>query len=431
MGEEKFTAIVVGAGPAGSTAAMVLAKEGNDVLLIEKGASPGSKNMFGGRMYCHALNRILPNFWEEAPVERAVARETVTFLHGGKAVSLTCRNSDWTKPPYHSVTLLRAEFDSWLASKAEEAGAELACNIRVDDLLTEDGRVVGIRAGEDEILADAVIAADGVNSLLAQKAGLAKMFSPGQVSTGMKQVIELPEETIRDRFGLEGNAGAVQLFVGECTGGMPGGGFLYTNKSSVSLGLVVSASALQRSSVRAPDLMEDFKNNPEILPLIEGGKVAEYSAHLIPEAGLGMMPRIYGDGILVAGDAAGFVLNLGYVIRGMDFAIASGEAAARAVICAKERGDFSGNSLSGYQELLKKSFVLQDLEAYRKVPEFMENERLYAEYPGLLTSIFTNVFSVDGSQPIRLHSKILNRVKESGLSLAQLAVDGWKGATRL
>ena len=217
MAEEKFTAIVVGAGPAGSTAAMLLAREGHDVLLVERGASPGSKNMFGGRMYCHALSRILPDFWEEAPVERAVAREIVTFLHGGKSVSLSCGNPDWAKPPYHSLTLLRAEFDSWLASKAEEAGAMLACNIRVDDVLRQDGKIVGIRAGEDEIFADVVVAADGVNSILAQKAGLAEMFTPHQAATGFKQVIELPAEKIADRFQLEGNAGAVQLFVGDCT----------------------------------------------------------------------------------------------------------------------------------------------------------------------------------------------------------------------
>ena len=59
MSEDKFTAIIVGAGPAGSTAAYLLAREGHEVLLIEKGTAPGAKNMFGGRMYTHALNRII------------------------------------------------------------------------------------------------------------------------------------------------------------------------------------------------------------------------------------------------------------------------------------------------------------------------------------------------------------------------------------
>ncbi len=431
MAEDKFTAIIVGAGPAGSTAAYLLAKEGHEVLLIEKGSAPGAKNMFGGRMYAHALNRIIPNFWEEAPVERPVAREIVTFLDGERSTSVNVQDAEWAKPPYHSFTLLRAEFDAWLAGKAEEAGAMLACNICVDDLLYENGKVVGIRAGEDEMFADVVIAADGVNSILAQKAGLAKMFTAHQVATGVKEIIELPPEEISRRFQLEDNAGAAQLFVGSCSRGMRGGGFLYTNKSSISLGLVVTVSELRTSQIRVPDLMEDFKQSPAIAPLIEGGTVAEYSAHLIPEAGLAMMPQIFGDGILVCGDAAGFVLNLGYVVRGMDFAVASGEAAANAVKNAKASGDFSKSALSVYQQMLKESFVMKDLEAYRKAPEFMENRRLFEAYPAFVTSLAGRLFTVDGTPPVHLMSKVFDQMRRSGIGLTGLALDGWKGAKQL
>lgn len=431
MAEEKFNAIIVGAGPAGSTAAYLLAKEGLDVLLIEKGTAPGSKNMFGGRMYSHALNRIIPDFWEEAPVERPVVREIITFLNGGKSVSLNCQDVGWAKPPYHSFTLLRAEFDAWLASKAEEAGAILAANIRVDEPLMENGRVVGIRAGEDEMLADVVIAADGVNSIIAQQAGLGKLFGAHQVATGVKEVIELPAETISRRFQVDGNHGAVQMFVGDCTKGLQGGGFLYTNKSSVSLGLVISTAALASGRVKMSEVVEEFKENPHVAPLIEGGQVAEYSAHLVPEAGLDMMPRLFGDGILVAGDAAGFVLNLGYIVRGMDFAIASGEAAARTVMEANTRGDFSRQGLARYQDFLKESFVLRDLEVYRTAPRFMENERLFNEYPKLATELVSKLFTVDGAPPVHVLAKILGQIKEQRISLLHLAMDGWKGAKNL
>jgi len=431
MAEEKFTAIIVGAGPAGSTAAYMLAKEGLDVLLIERGVAPGSKNMFGGRMYSHALNCIIPNFWEEAPVERPVAREIITFLNGEKSVSLNCQDVSWARPPYHSFTLLRAEFDAWLASKAEEAGAILACGIREDDPLMENGRVVGIRAGEDEMLADVVIAADGVNSILAQKAGLSKMFTAHQVATGVKEIIELSPETISRRFQVEGNNGAVQLFVGDCTKGLQGGGFLYTNKNSVSLGLVISAGALQRNQIKMSEVVEEFKENPHIAPLIEGGQVAEYSAHMVPEAGLGMLPQLFGDGMLVVGDAAGFVLNLGYIIRGMDFAIASGAAAARTVLDAKSRNDFSRQGLSKYREFLKENFVLRDLEAYRTAPQFMENKRLFNEYPKLVTDLVKKLFTVDGTPPVHLLAKVFGQIKEDQISLLQLAMDSWKGAKNL
>jgi electron transfer flavoprotein-quinone oxidoreductase len=209
---------------------------------------------------------------------------------------------------------------------------------------------------------------------------------------------------------------------------MQGGGFLYTNKSSLSLGLVLNAAELQKSRIRVPDLIEDFKNNPAIAPLIEGGTVAEYSAHLIPEAGLSMMPRIFGDGILVVGDAAGFVLNLGYIVRGMDFAIASGEAAAKAVKCAKSGGDFSKAGLSTYQSLLSESFVLRDLEAFRKAPELMETKRLFETYPAFVTSFASRLFTVDGAPPVHLLGKAFDHIRKSRISLTGLAMDGWKGA---
>lgn len=432
MEEEKFAAIIVGAGPAGSTAAYLLAREGLEVLLIEKGAAPGSKNMFGGRMYSHALNQIIPDFWEEAPLERPVAKEIVTFMAGERSMSLNCQDMNWVKPPYHSFTLLRAEFDAWLASKAEEAGAMLACGIRVDDLLIKDGKVVGIRAGEDDMLADVVIAADGVNSIIAQKAGLRKKApAPNQVGTGAKQVIKLSREAVSQRFGLEGDSGAAQLFVGDCTKGMQGGGFLYTNKDSISLGLIVSAGELQKNKYRISDLLEEFKESPHIAPLIDGGEVVEYSAHLVPEAGLNMMPQLCGDGILVAGDAAGFVLNLGYVVRGMDFAIASGQAAAKAVLAARAFNDFSRQKLGIYQQFLKESFVMRDLEAYRRAPHFLENQRMFKAYPQLATGLVSKMFTVDGSPPEHLLGKVLGQIKESGIGWTQLAGDGWKGARLL
>ncbi|MQL53433.1 FAD-dependent oxidoreductase [Desulfofundulus thermobenzoicus] len=431
MGEDKFTAIVIGAGPAGSTAAYLLAREGLDVLLIEKGDTPGGKNMFGGRMYSHALNRIIPNFWEEAPVQRPVVREVITFLTEDRSLSFVCQDESWNRSPYHSFTLLRAEFDAWLASKAEEAGAELACGIRVDDLVMEKGRVVGVRAGEDELLADVVIAADGVNSLMAQKAGLRKELEPHQVATGVKEVIELPAEVISQRFQVADNGGTAQLFVGSCTCGMQGGGFLYTNKNSISLGLVVSASELQQNPYRPVDLMEDFKAHPHIAPLIEGGEVVEYSAHLVPEAGLEMVPGLYGDGIVVVGDAAGFVLNLGYQVRGMDLAIASGEAAARAVKEARAKNDFSRQSLAVYQEYLKRDFVFKDLEAYRKAPAFLKNKRLYTIYPQLATGLFSRVFSVNGTMPVHLLHIVLHQLKQNQVGWLQLAGDAWKGGRSL
>lgn len=194
------------------------------------------------------------------------------------------------------------------------------------------------------------IAADGVNSFLAQKAGFRGELEPKHVATGVKSVIELPKEVIEQRFNLTEENGAAQLFVGECTKGLQGGGFLYTNKQSISLGLVITAEEFSHTEHRIVDLMKDFRLHPAIQPLIEGGKLVEYSGHLVPEGGLGMMPPLVNDGLLIVGDAAGFVLNTGWMVRGMDFAIASGEFAAKAVIKAKKAEDYSKQGLKAMRK---------------------------------------------------------------------------------
>jgi electron transfer flavoprotein-quinone oxidoreductase len=426
--EERFDAIIVGAGPAGSTAAYLMAQAGLEVLLIERGSTSGAKNMTGGRLYGHSLHKVIPNFWKEAPVERRVARETVTFMTGESAISLDVKSEKFNEFP--SFTILRSQFDAWLAGKAEEAGAMLASGVRVDKLLMEEGKCLGVVSGEDEMLANVVIAADGVNSFLAQKAGLRGELEPKHVATGVKSVIELPKEVIEQRFNLTEETGAAQLFVGECTKGLQGGGFLYTNKQSISLGLVITAEEFAHTEYRIVDLMEEFRLHPAIQPLIEGGKLVEYSGHLVPEGGLGMMPPLVNDGLLIVGDAAGFVLNTGWMVRGMDFAIASGEFAAKAVIEAKKAEDYTKQGLKGYEEALKESFVLKDLQTYHRAPEFMENPRIFGLYPAMVEEMMLNLFAVKGEPAQPLRKSMLATVKRQG-GLISLVRDAWKGVRAL
>jgi electron transfer flavoprotein-quinone oxidoreductase len=237
--ENIFDVIIVGAGPAGTTAAYVLARAGMNVVLLERGSAAGTKNVFGGVLYTTVLSRLIPDFWDQAPLERHIKGIRIFLISPENAVSIGVESQSHNKPPYNnSVTVSRANFDNWYASKAEEAGALLLTNTVVDDLLKYRGKVIGVkvRGEEGELYADAVILADGVNSLLAEKAGLRKPYRPRQVSLGMKEVIELPRSVIEDRFGLSGHEGVeLKYIAGDATKGIWGGGNIYTNLQSLSL----------------------------------------------------------------------------------------------------------------------------------------------------------------------------------------------------
>lgn len=334
MSEDIFDAIIVGAGLAGSVAALVLAREGAQVLVIERGNSAGAKNVTGGRIYAHSLERIIPGFAEHAPVERVITHEKLAFMTEKGAMAVDYVNGEDAAPSQVSYSVLRSKFDAWLMEQAEEAGAQLITGIRVDNLVQRDGKVVGVEADGDVIEAKTVILADGVNSLLAEKLGMAKRVDAAHVAVGVKELIELPESVIVDRFGLQGDEGAACLFAGSPTDGLMGGGFLYTNKTTLSLGLVCGLHHLKEAKKSVPQMLEDFKQHPAVAPLIAGGKLLEYAAHVVPEAGMNMQPELVGDGVLIAGDAAGMCMNLGFTIRGMDLAVAAGEAAAKTVLSA-------------------------------------------------------------------------------------------------
>ncbi|MBN1188196.1 MAG: FAD-binding protein [Dehalococcoidales bacterium] len=399
MGDEsKFDAIVVGAGPAGTTASYVLAKAGLNVALLERGSTPGTKNVFGGILYTPVLNRLIPNFWEEAPVERHIKGIKIYLISPRNAVSIGVESEDHNQPPYNnSFTVSRARFDQWYASKAEEAGAFLLTNVVVDDLIRENGKVKGVRVrGEEgELYSDVVIVADGVNSLLAEKAGLRKNYVPRQVSLGMKEIIELPRQVIEDRFGLSGDEGVeIKYMAGDATMGIWGGGNIYTNQETLSLVTWVALEPLMKSDIKAPDLFERFKEHPFVRNYIRGGKTVEYQAHLAPDGGYDFTPKCYADGLLVAGDAARF-LNASIHYEGTNFAMASGEAAAKTVLEARNKMDFSAQSLSHYQKLLDDCFVMKDLKRYRKMNHFAEKTpEFFGPYFDVITQAAVDYFTV-------------------------------------
>lgn len=426
---ERFDAVVVGAGPAGSAAALALARKGFSTLLVERGRAPGVKNMFGGRIYAWPLFDLVPDWAKDCPLERLVTREGMAFLTEDSSLGITFDSPRIGEGRAASFTAVRAKFDAWLAKKAEEAGAMLVTGIRVDDLWRDAGRVAGVVVGHDDrVAADVVVIAEGATSTLVRKAGLKADLEPREISVGVKETVELPPEDIEARFGLSEKEGAAYVYAGYASMGLRGGGFLYTNKASVSLGLVVSSEDLSARRINVEELQTKFRTHPAVQRLLRGGKISEYSAHLVPELGSNMMPRLSAEGVLVAGDAAGFLINNGYTFRGVDLAMASGIAAAEAVESARAAGGMTAANLSTYDRFLRARSVLTDLERFSKAPLYLKNPRLFDVYPRFLIDLAERVYRVDGTGKERLLEAVLGEARRGKVPALSMLRDLLGGA---
>ncbi len=395
---EKFDVIVVGAGPSGNAAAYTLAKSGLKVLQLERGEYPGSKNVQGAILYADALERIIPDFRDEAPLERHIIEQRMWVLDDASFIGAHYRSDDFNKPPYNRYTIIRAQFDKWFSEKVQQAGALVICETTVTELLMDDKKVVGVQTDRmgGSIYADVVILADGVNSLLAKKAGFHAEIDPANVALAVKEIHFMPQETIEARFNLQGEAGVVIEMAGKITRGMMGTGFLYTNKESLTVGVGCMLSDFKTQKITPYQLLEDMKAHPSIAPLLEGGEMKEYTAHLIPEGGYKAIPKLYGEGWMIAGDAAMLVNAMHR--EGSNLAMTSGCFAAETIIeLMNEQKPCSTKNLARYQQKLNDSFVMKDLKKYQNMPGiFHANSQFFTAYPEMLNQAAHRMLKVDG-----------------------------------
>ena len=383
--------------------------------------------MFGGVLHrLPSLEEIIPDFWNKAALGRHIIKKGVTFMTDDSSFSTIIEAGNFDTPPFNGYSIFRPRFDNWLANEAVKAGATLITRATVDELVYKNGKLAGVTVlGRDgELLAPVVIAADGVLSLIAKKAGLRQpTFNPAQMAVGVKALIDMPREMIDDRFGLVREQGFANEFVG-CTAGVRGGGFLYTNYDSLSIGLVFHLASLRTSGKTPYDLLNAFMEQPQVAKMICGGRLQEYSAHLIPEGGYDMIPELVGDGILVAGDAAAFCNATGLNLEGINLASHSGVLAGKAVVEAHQNGDFSKQGLSIYKKLLEDSYVMKDLKLYRKAPLMLHNDRIYNEYPELMCSFMEYIYRIDGAPKENLSKLFLKSAREK-VGLVNLMADGF------
>jgi len=269
-----------------------------------------------------------------------------------------------------------------------------------------------------------------------QKAGLKSDLTPREVSVGVKETIELPAETIQERFGLGEKEGAAFVFAGQASLGLRGGGFLYTNQNTVSLGLVVSSEDLAQKKVEIQEVQTRFRLHPAVQRWLRGGKVVEYSAHLVPELGAGMMPRLWGDGVLVAGDAAGFYDP--FTGEGLFTALRSAELLADTAHSALSLGDLSAGALAPYAQARSAArqlaltagagFVLVHVSTPLDVCEGRDRKGLYARArEGRLTGMtgIDDPYEIPTDADLVVDTSTLSIDEAVDSVIDYLVVEGW------
>lgn len=428
--EPDVDVIVVGAGIAGTVTAYQLAQQGSSVILFDRGESAGSKNLSGGILYADVMREVFPDFLDEAPIERRVERNQLCFLNQDSWVALDYSDRRLVDDGI-AVSVLRARLDAWLAEQCESAGVQVVTGIRVDELLRDGEQVVGVKAGDDELRSKVVVAADGVNSFICRDAGLRPKQALNHLAVGVKAVVSLPQAEIESRFGLAHNTGAAYALVGDCTLGLGGGGFVYTNRDSLSLGVVLRLDDLVARGVASSRVFEHFIERPFIQRYIHGGQIIEYGCHLVNEGGQNMVGQIVHDGLVVVGDAAGLTINSGLAVRGMDLAAGSAVAAAQGIGEALEQNNCSAAGLSAYARALESSFVGKDMRAFSRAPGFLENPLLYGSCGELAADVLHQAFGISTVPRQHLVSSAFKAVRKSPMSWGQLLRLGWRGVRSL
>ena len=412
MGNDRYNVIVVGAGPAGISAAYICAQNNLSVALFERGQKPGSKNIFGGVIYREPTSEIIPAFWEEAPVERAITEDILWFMEQNSVVKMGFNNLNFAKPPYNKFSVIRSKFDKWFAKQAADAGADLITSTLVEDIILEKNglfqkQVTGVILEDgNKIYADVVIIAEGGMVNLVKKAGLQNQeIKPDDFELFVKEELYLPEEKINDRFSLKKNEGKNIGITGYPTSGIIGKAGIWTCKDSLSLIVGGYLNQIIERGMNPYQLLVRIKEHSFIKRLIEGSETIEYYSHIIPKTGVDNMPQMYDSGVMVVGDA---LMNVGG--QGTALAMLSGKYAADTAVQAHAKGDFSSEILSAYATKLKNSYIMKNNTPKTKEKNYYQE---FSDSDVLLSKVLNKVASQFFIHSMDTHqSKIKDMIEE-------------------
>ena len=279
---EKYDVAIIGGGSAGLAALKQLSNHGKQAVLLEAGNKVGSKNISGGILYSKKPKRGHVNnvedvygdvFLREAPFERKITKYILHATSKDKIYSI-----DLTKAHEYEAnfgySVLMNKLNGWFAEQAAESaqkfGGGIIPGVHVSSIESNSSGTSIIKTDElKEFEVKAIIAADGVNSEIAQISGARSKFTSQQLYQGVKVVVKLPEDIINERFNVSAQDGVAHLFAGDVTMNHIGGGFLYTNKNTLSIGAVYHFDSLLDIPTEPYTLVDAMLKNPFVRELIK------------------------------------------------------------------------------------------------------------------------------------------------------------------
>ena len=277
---EHYDVAIIGGGSAGLAALKRLSDLNKQAILIEAGKKVGSKNISGGILYSkkpkhgktYNVEDIYPGFLQDAPIERKITQYMLHATSNDKIFTMDLTAAHEYQANFgYSVLLNR--LNGWFAKQAGESaerqGGGIVSGVHVRSLSWQHEKTVIETDELEPFEAKAVITADGVNSEVAEMTGARAKFTPEQLYQGVKVIVKLPEEIIEQRFGIGPDEGAAHLFAGDVTLNHIGGGFLYTNLDTLSVGAVYHYDSLMDRPSEPYTLINALLRNPLVTEFIK------------------------------------------------------------------------------------------------------------------------------------------------------------------
>jgi alkylation response protein AidB-like acyl-CoA dehydrogenase/flavin-dependent dehydrogenase/ferredoxin-like protein FixX len=388
MPQAQFDVVIIGAGAAGLTAAIGLARASVAVAVVEAAAFPGAENWSGCVYFCENLAHpdiLGPDGVEALAWERRLVERGFFLTDGHSVLGATYRDPDAFR---HCYTVLRPIFDHHLAQLALRHGVALLCNTTAESLIRHDRRVIGVCTQRGPLYADLVFLAEGDTSHLVTREGYEQTVLPREpvkYLQGIKEVWELPAGAIEQRFGVGPEQGvAYEMLLRNGTlNGRPVhlnmGGFVYANRQSLSIGMVLPADNLANNFDGDPNLlMEWFENLPALRPWLRDGRRSVFGAKLIRGGGIQDVPTLIDDGLAIGGAASALGIDFPYP-NFTGPANAMGLLLAQAVLRIRaEKGAFSKENLRRhYLEPLQRTHYWQDVEFLRHWPGYVKKTTFF------------------------------------------------------